>query len=132
MLKPWTTDDTEALLRHVSSKKKVDEIARLQRRTVASVESKLKSIAANLYFNEHLPYEEVEVRTGIKKEALIVRRMPGASTGSPKTEVPTIISSKQVTAIPSTIQVITTQSPFSLETLSTLLISSVSCLLTPS
>ena len=132
MLKPWTTEDTQNLLRHVSSKKKVDEIARLQKRTVASVESKLKSIAANLYFNEHLPYEEVEAKTGIKKEALIVRRMPGASTGSPKTEVSTIRSSQIITAIPSTIQVITTQSPFSLETLSSLLISSVSCLLTPS
>jgi len=123
----------------VSSKKKVDEIARLQRRTVASVESKLKSIAAQLYFNEDLPYEEVEVRTGIKKEALIVRRMPGASTGSPKTvaalepiaRLEPVAGLEPVAAL-ELVQVITTQSPFSLETLSTLLISSVSCLLTPS
>jgi hypothetical protein len=127
MIKPWTTEDTQNLLRHVSSKKKVDEIARLQRRTVASVESKLKSIAAQLYFNEDLPYEEVEVRTGIKKEALIVRRMPGASTGSPKT-----VARLEPIAALELVQVITTQSPFSLETLSTLLISSVSCLLATS
>jgi hypothetical protein len=117
----------------MSSKKKVDEIARLQRRTVASVESKLKSIAANLYFNEHLPYEEVEAKTGVKKDTLIVKRVTNSSaSGSPKTELSTITSSQIIAEIPSTIQVITTQSPFSLEILSTLLISSVSCLLTPS
>jgi hypothetical protein len=131
MIRPWTPDDTQALLRHVSSKKNVGEIARLQRRTVASVESKLKSIAASLYFNEHLPYEEVEAKTGIKKESLIVKRVTNSSvSGSPKTEVPTITSNQIIAAIPSTIQVITTKSPFSLESLSTLLISSVSCLLT--
>jgi hypothetical protein len=51
--RPWTPDDTKTLLQQINSRKKVDEIARLQRRTVASVESKLKSIAAQLYFNEN-------------------------------------------------------------------------------
>jgi len=138
--RPWTTDDTKALLQQVSSRKKVDEIARLQKRTVASIESKLKSIAANLYFNEQLPYEEVEEKTGIKKDALLVRRIAASASGSPKTEVATVMAmamgspERMPDAKPMAkpIQVITTESPFALERLSTLLISSIPCLLTSS
>ena len=138
--RPWTPDDTKALLQQVSYRKKVDEIARLQKRTVASVESKLKSIAANLYFNEQLPYEEVESRTGIKKDALLVRRIAASASGSPKTEVATVMAmamgspERMPDAKPMAkpIQVITTESPFALERLSTLLISSIPCLLTSS
>jgi len=138
--RPWTPDDTKALLQQVSYRKKVDEIARLQKRTVASVESKLKSIAANLYFNEQLPYEEVESRTGIKKDALLVRRIAASASGSPKTEVATVMAmamgspERMPDAEPMAkpIQVITTESPFALERLSTLLISSIPCLLTSS
>ena len=142
--RPWTPDDTKALLEQVSSKKKMDEIARLQKRTVASVESKLKTIAANLYFNEQLPYEEVEERTGIKKNALVVRRITGSASGSPKIEVPVAMAMAMPEPEPEPqpepqpipkrehIQVITTDCPFSLERISTLLISSVTCLLTTS
>ena len=126
--RPWTPDDTKALLQQVSSRKKLDEIARLQKRTVASVESKLKSIAANLYFNEQLPYEEVESRTGIKKDALIVKRIAASINGSPKLDIPTAKPIEPSIAMP--IQIISKQSPFSPDTLSSLLISSVSCLLT--
>ena len=126
--RPWTPDDTKALLQQVSSKKKVDEIARLQKRTVASVESKLKSIAAQLYFNEHLPYEKVEEKTGIKKDMIIVKRVTGSASGSPKLDMAIAKSVEPSIAMP--IQIISKQSPFALETLSTLLISSVSCLLT--
>ena len=133
--RPWTPDDTKALLQQVSLRKRVDETARLQKRTVTSVESKLKSIAANLYFNEQLPYEEVEEKTGIKKDALLVRRIAASSSGSPKLDIaiakPAPMSSPEPipvaipVAIPNAepIQVITTESPFTLERLSTLLIS---------
>jgi hypothetical protein len=150
--RPWTPDDTKALLQQVSSRKKVEEIARLQKRTVTSVESKLKSIAANLYFNEQLPYEEVEEKTGIKKDALLVRRIAASASGSPKLEVAMAkplathipepepvamgstepVSTPEPKPIPEPIQVITTESPFTLERLSTLLISSIPCLLTTS
>jgi hypothetical protein len=148
--RPWTPGDTKSLLQQVSSKKKVDEIARLQKRTITSVESKLKSIAANLYFNEQLPYEEVEEKTGIKKDALLVRRMAVSASGSPKLDVaitkPAAMSSPMTISepipipmaisiakpVPEPIQVITTESPFTLERLSTLLISSIPCLLTTS
>jgi hypothetical protein len=130
--RPWTPDDTKVLLQQVSLRKRVDEIARLQKRTVASIESKLKSIAANLYFNEQLPYEEVEEKTGIKKDALLVRRIAASSSGSPKLEPPAPMSSPVAIPIAEPIQVITTESPFTIERLSTLLISSIPCLLTTS
>jgi hypothetical protein len=134
--RPWTPDDTKTLLQQVSSRKKVEEIARLQKRTVASIESKLKSIAANLYFNEQLPYEEVEEKTGIKKDALLVRRIAASSSGSPKLDVaiakPAPMSSPVAIPIAEPIQVITTESPFTIERISTLLISSIPCLLTTS
>jgi len=134
--RPWTPDDTKTLLQQVSSRKKVEEIARLQKRTVASIESKLKSIAANLYFNEQLPYEEVEEKTGIKKDVLLVRRIAASSSGSPKLDVaiakPAPMSSPVAIPIAEPIQVITTESPFTIERISTLLISSIPCLLTTS
>jgi hypothetical protein len=134
--RPWTPDDTKTLLQQVSLRKRVDEIARLQKRTVASIESKLKSIAANLYFNEQLPYEEVEEKTGIKKDALLVRRIAASSSGSPKLDVaiakPAPMSSPVAIPIAEPIQVITTESPFTIERISTLLISSIPCLLTTS
>jgi len=128
----WTYDETQSLLQYAGSKKKIDEIAKLQKRTVASIESKLKSIAANMYFNEHISYDEVEAKTGVKKEDLIIKRTRMELSGSPKDlsedkAVP--ISAPDRMVIP--IQIISSENPFTLETVSSLLISSISqCLLT--
>jgi len=128
----WTYDETQSLLQYAGSKKKIDEIAKLQKRTVASVESKLKSIAANMYFNEHISYDEVEAKTGVKKENLIIKRTRMELSGSPKDlsedkAEPTV----QRMVIP--IQIISSENPFTLETVSSLLISSISqCLFTSS
>ena len=147
----WTDDDTSLLLKYIGSKKKIEEIARLQKRSVAMIESKLKTIAAKMYFNEHLPYDEIEEKTGIKKDSLVVKRAIRNSelSGSPKdksegtatskatseakseatSEVKSVVTVEQM-VIP--IQIITYDNPFTLDSISTLLISSVSqCLLTP-
>lgn len=137
----WTYDETQCLLQYVGSKKKIDEIAKLQKRTVASVESKLKAIAANMYFNEHLCYDEIEAKTGIKKENLIIKRTRMELSGSPKDTSEDIAVHVAVpVAVPVTtpermvipIQIISSENPFTLEAISTLLNSSVSeCLPTP-
>ena len=138
----WTDEDSQLLLKYVGSKKKIEEIARLQKRTVATIESKLKTLAANMYFNEHLPYDVIEEKTGIKKESLLVKRVlrNAELNGSPKTTgEATSEATSEATRIPldpplpSLIQVISTENPFSINMVSSILISTITnCLPTPS
>jgi len=140
--RPWSQEDTQVLLKNIADKKKLEEIAKLQKRTVTSIQSKLKIIAANMYLNEQLPYEDIETKTGIKKESLIVKRVIKKSelSGSPKdtsedmavdkSNIIPIIATENTT-IP--IQIISYDNPFTLNARSTLVITNVTqCLFTPS
>ena len=150
--RPWSQEDTKILLRQVADKKKLEEIAKLQKRTVTSIQSKLKTIAANMYLNEQLPYDEIEGRTGIKKDALIVKRNPKNTmelNGSPKEDclaTEPLVSEQHLATQPLATQplatqplatqplatiTISTENPFNINTLSSLMILSiVKCLST--
>jgi hypothetical protein len=69
----WTDTD-QKLLQLISVKKSIEEIAKVDKRSVSTIKSRLKVLAADMYFNQKLPYEQVEARTGIKKDILLVRR----------------------------------------------------------
>uniref|UniRef100_A0A6C0ANI0 Uncharacterized protein n=1 Tax=viral metagenome TaxID=1070528 RepID=A0A6C0ANI0_9ZZZZ len=131
----WTDNDTQLLLKYTSSKKKIEDIARIQKRTVGNIETKLKSIAAKLYFNEQLPYDQVEALTGIKKDVLIIKRKSVNVAVAPLELEPVapLESVAQLKPDLKPIQIISTECPFNLDTISTLIISSISqYLLTPS
>jgi hypothetical protein len=110
------------LLNHVSSGKTLEEIARIQKKPVTSIQSRLKTIAARLYFKENLSYEKVEEITGIKKEEIIVKR--SRASEMPKVNLESESESEPISlVIP--IQIISTENPFTLDAISTLLISSL-------
>jgi hypothetical protein len=69
----WTDTD-QKMLQLISVKKSIEEIAKVQKRSVSTIKSRLKVLAADMYFNQKMPYEQVEARTGIKKDILLVRR----------------------------------------------------------
>jgi len=68
------TDGDERLLQLISVKKSIEEIAKVQKRSVSSIKSRLKVLAADMYFNQKIPYDQVEARTGIKKDIIIIKR----------------------------------------------------------
>ena len=72
MNRPWTTYDIELLLRYVHEKRSFNYISKKQNRSASMIRSKLKSIAANMYFKDNVSFEKIYEITGISKETIIV------------------------------------------------------------
>ena len=131
----WAPDDTLQLLNYIKKKKTISQIAKLQKRSVQNIQAKLKNIATDLYFNKNLPYEKVIEITGIEMKDLLVRRnkvIDSEINGSPKAEqkVQPKIEEKIIETIPTYTLRLSTENPFTIESLSTLLLSSIAvCLL---
>jgi hypothetical protein len=70
MGEPWGDEEVLQLLTLVQKKKTVDEISNLHERTVGSINSKLKSLAMEYYFNDNRPIEEIQKFTGLTKEVI--------------------------------------------------------------
>jgi hypothetical protein len=130
---PSLKPDDKILLNHVHSGKTLEEIARIQKKPVGNIESRLKTIAASLYFKDHLPYEKVEEITGIKKDAIVIKPVVKSLSYSQKDSIdmallePESISSPEPKPISLVIpiQIISTDNPFTLDAISTLLISTL-------
>ena len=146
----WTPVDITRLLDYIKKKKSLEDISRKEKRSVLSIQSKLKEIAVNLYFNKNISYAKVEEITGIQKESLVVKRIKHVNiperSGSPKEVEPIVKTSLLVetsllvkTSLPvETIQSssgytlrISTDNPFSIESLSSLIHSTVGICLLP-
>jgi hypothetical protein len=56
----WTQSEIENALKMIKEKKSIEEIARRYDRSAPSVYSKLKWIAADMYFNENIPFDKIE------------------------------------------------------------------------
>jgi len=125
--------EEKVLLNHIHSGKTFEEIARIQKQPVGCVESRLKKIAACLYFKDNMPYEKVEKITGIKKDILIVKRSQKSSemTGMPKIDAreaehePIAEAEPEPISLVIPIQIITNENPFSPDVISTLISSSL-------
>jgi hypothetical protein len=128
----WKPEE-KILLNHIHSGKTLEEIARIQKQPLSCIQSRIKTIAACLYFKDNMPYEKVEEITGIKKDTLIVKRSQKLSemTGMPKIDArepedkPITECKPEPKSLVIPIQIITTENPFSLDAISTLLISSL-------
>jgi hypothetical protein len=139
----WTPVDVTRLLDQIKKKKSLEDISKRERRSIQSIQSKLKEIAVDLYFNKNIEYKEVEEITGIQKEALLVRRtrVIPERCGSPKQEeivddlameaiLQTRIPREPETITPAYEIRLSTENPFSISSLSALLYSTMDiCLL---
>jgi hypothetical protein len=130
----WTPDNTLQLLNYIKRKKTISQIAKLQKRSIQNIQAKLKNIATDLYFNKNLPYDKVIEITGIEIKDLLVRRnkiIDSEINGSPKLqeEVQPQVEPQVQEKVPETIPTYTlrlsTENPFTIESLSTLLLSSI-------
>jgi len=76
MNRSWNEYDTEKLLKNIREGKTIDSISKKEGRSVHSIRSKLKSIAADLYLKHGLPYDQIFTYTGISKESIIIAPIP--------------------------------------------------------
>jgi hypothetical protein len=140
----WAPVDIERILDHIKNKKSLEEISKREKRTIPNIQSKLKEIAADLYFNKNMEYDKVEEITGIEKSTLLVKRIKVErikveTCGSPKIpevqpieSVKLIEPVKEIEQIPSSPQLrLSTENPFSISSIRTLIQSTVEICLLP-
>jgi hypothetical protein len=63
--KPWRDDEILQLLKGVQKKKTTEELAEEHQRTPGGIRSRLREIAADYYFNENRPLEQIAKFTGL-------------------------------------------------------------------
>jgi hypothetical protein len=76
MNRPWTAYDIDLLLRYIHEKRSFNYISKKQNRPLSTIQSKLKSIAAKMYFKDNVSFEKIYEITGISKETIIVTPKP--------------------------------------------------------
>ena len=67
---PWSDDDVVELLKCVQKKDSVEQIAAKFNRPCNTVFGKLKSLAADYFFNDKRPFEEIIRFTGLNREEI--------------------------------------------------------------
>ena len=70
MGKAWLDDEVVQLLKSVKAKKTHKDIAEEHGRTLGSIVSKLKSIAADYYFGDQRSLDDIQRFTGLDKETI--------------------------------------------------------------
>ena len=109
----WTQSEIDNALKMIKEKKSIEEIARRQERSAPSVYSKLKWIAADMYFNQKIDFDKIEELTGIKKNTIVL-----TAKGQTDPEEEIVIDVKpSPTLIPNIpTYSVSTESPFTLDT----------------
>jgi hypothetical protein len=72
ILKPWTEEENTLILIYSKQKYSPDDISKKLNRPISDIRSKLKAIAAHLYFKDNLPYEKVQELTGVEKNTVVL------------------------------------------------------------
>jgi len=72
MNKSWTQDEIQTVLSQIQAKRSPEEISKRIKRPITDIRSKLKAIAAEMYFKDNVPYEQIHGVTGVEKESLII------------------------------------------------------------
>jgi hypothetical protein len=109
----WTQSEIDNALKMIKEKKSIEEIARRQERSAPSVYSKLKWIAADMYFNQKIDFDKIEELTGIKKNTIVL-----TAKGQTDPDEEIVIDVKpSPTLIPNIpTYSVSTESPFTLDT----------------
>ena len=99
--KPWADEEVVQLLTEIRKNLTHAEIAEIHKRTIGSILSRLKSIAADYHFNDNRPIEQIMKYTGLSErgvqEAIVKRQRKGSQVADP----PTIVASAH--AVPSSL-----------------------------
>jgi len=66
----WTDDEVLKLLTSIQEKKPINVIATEHQRTTGAINAARRKIAAEYWFNEHRPIEEIIELTGLTREAI--------------------------------------------------------------
>lgn len=70
--KSWTQDEIKEVLNQAKNKRNPEEIAMKLHRPVSEVRSRLKTIAADMYLNDKIPYDKIQEATGVEKSSFII------------------------------------------------------------
>lgn len=80
MGKKWDDDEVLKLLTSIKKKKTISEIATEHQRTTGAINSERRKLAADYWFNDKRPIEEIIKFTGLTKEEIeyTIKRRTGA------------------------------------------------------
>jgi len=67
---PWNPEEIQQLLQGVKKKETISEIASKHERTPGGIRSKLRQLAADYYFNDNRPLDEIMKFTGLDSETI--------------------------------------------------------------
>lgn len=67
---PWSSEEIQNLLQGVRKKHTIPTIASEHERTSGSIRAKLRQLAADYYFNDNRPLEEIMKFTGLDSETI--------------------------------------------------------------
>ena len=69
--KKWSDSEIQQLLQGVKQKKTIDELAEIHQRTSGGIRCRIKQLAADYYFNDNRPIDEIMKFTGLDKETIM-------------------------------------------------------------
>lgn len=70
--KSWTQEEIDTALTQIKNKRTPEDIAKKLNRPVSDIRSKLKTIAADMYMKDNIPYDEIHEATGVEKDTVVL------------------------------------------------------------
>ena len=111
----WTQYEINSALEQIKQKKSLEEIAKRQNRSTTNLYCKLKYIAADMYYNQSIPFDIIEELTSVKKETIVISPARSEHLASEDEVVINIQPSPKLNpSIPT--YSISNESPFTLDT----------------
>jgi len=68
----WSYDETIELLTQAKARRSPEEISKKLNRSVSQIKSRLKTIAADMYWKDKVAYENIYELTGVDKNAIVI------------------------------------------------------------
>jgi hypothetical protein len=89
MGKKWEDDEVVKLLRSIQKKKSISDIATEHQRTIGAINSERRKLAADYWFHDKRPIEEIIKFTGLTKEEIedTIKRRTAARDFKPKQSI---------------------------------------------
>jgi hypothetical protein len=70
----WTKEETDTLLKYITEKKPLTAFSEKYKRSNASIRSRLKAVAAEMYLKDKKSFDEIYKVTGIDKSEVIISK----------------------------------------------------------
>lgn len=89
MGKKWEDDEVVKLLRSIQKKKSISDIATEHQRTIGAINAERRKLAADYWFHDKRPIEEIIKFTGLTKEEIedTIKRRTAARDFKPKQSI---------------------------------------------